>query len=67
MLVSMAEREQLRMSSTCKSIKLIGIYQMFSWFFASVKMDVWTLDDWTLSQYFFSWLGNRVKIGNVKN
>ena len=25
------------------------------------------VDVWTLSKNFFSWLGNRVKTGNVKN
>ena len=40
---------------------------MFSWFFAS--MGKWTFGRGRLDvkQKFFSWLGNRVKTGNVKN
>ena len=40
---------------------------MFSWFFASMGNGHLDVDVWTLSKKFFSWLGNRVKTGNVKN
>lgn len=36
-------------------------------FLQSTKNGHLDVDVWTLSKYFFSWLGNRVKIGNAKN